>query len=146
MNFEEKLIERIKKLEREVERLRVKESPGGWQDWTPTLNTGAADLSGYDSARFIQNGKLITLTFIAQYKNVTGSSGLIEISLPVNAAVNGQHLSARVYPIGGTYAYVQCRIDTASQVIQLAKGMFVNPWAGNETDVYVFIEGFYEAL
>ena len=39
-NFEEKTVERIKKLEREVERLRVKESPGAWQSWTPTYGAG----------------------------------------------------------------------------------------------------------
>lgn len=39
-NFDEKVVDRIKKLEREVERLRVKESPGAWVGWTPASTVG----------------------------------------------------------------------------------------------------------
>jgi len=141
-NFDEKTVERIKKLEREVERLRVKESPGAWQDWTPTLNTGGADLSGYNSARYCQIGKLVFFTFQASVRDVTGN-GLIEIGLPVTCATHGTNASAVAYPINGTYEKVQCKLT--GNVMTVAKSMFSGAWAGTETGVYVIVEGFYEA-
>lgn len=173
-SFEEAVISRLQLVEREVERMRVKESPdmssylgitakaadsdkldgldstdfvlasglGEWQNWTPTLNTGGADLSGYNSARYCQIGKLVFFTFQASVRNVTGN-GLIEIGLPVTCATYGTNASAVAYPINGTYEKVQCKL--VGNVMTVAKGMFANPWAGTETGVYVIIEGFYEA-
>ena len=57
-NFDEKTVERIKKLEREVERLRVKESPGAWQNWTPTQTGWTALPTG--THRFCRNGQTVT--------------------------------------------------------------------------------------
>lgn len=144
-DFDEKLIQRLTKLEREVERLKVKESPGAWVDWTPTLNTGDADLSGYDLARYCTIGKLVFVLFSAINKTISGSSGLIDIGLPVASKYQGINLVARVYPVGGTYAMVQCQTITSPQAMRLAKSMFAAPWSGDETGVYVQIEGFYEA-
>lgn len=60
MNFEEKLIERIKKLEREVERLRVKESPDMSSYLGITAKAADSDkLDGLDSTDF---GRPVFLT------------------------------------------------------------------------------------
>ena len=53
MNFEEKVIERIKRLEREVERLRVKESPDMSSYLGTTAKAADSDkLDGLDSTAF----------------------------------------------------------------------------------------------
>jgi hypothetical protein len=85
----EKILERLKRLEREVERLKVKESPGAWLDWTPT-QTGwtALPLGVY---RYCRVGKLV----IAIIYMADGSSNATNavLSLPIQAAaylyVNG---------------------------------------------------------
>lgn len=63
MNFDEKVVDRIKRLEREVERLQVKESPGAWVNWTPTVTFegGTTDPSSIAkvSARYTQIGKTV---------------------------------------------------------------------------------------
>ena len=119
---------------------------GTWQDWTPTLNTGNADLSSYNSARYCQVGKLVFITFKASSVSVSGTSGSIRIGLPVATKVHGTNLNAVVYPIGSTYAKVQCIIRTDSPVMELFKGMFTtDAWAATETGIYIQIEGFYEA-
>ena len=60
MNFEEKVIERIKRLEREVERLRVKESPDMSSYLGTTAKAADSDkLDGLDSTAF---GRPVFLT------------------------------------------------------------------------------------
>ena len=69
MNFDEKVVDRIKKLEREVERLRVKESPGAWLAYTPTFTAGTgtfADTTG-STGKYCTIGKVM---HIAIYFNV----------------------------------------------------------------------------
>ena len=65
-NFDEKTVDRIKKLEREVERLRVKESPGAWTSWTPTVTFagGTTDPSSTTKqyARYTTIGKIVIAT------------------------------------------------------------------------------------
>jgi len=73
-NFDEKTVDRIKKLEREVERLRVKESPGAWTSWTPTVtfDGGTTDPSSTTKqyARYTTIGKIVIAT--ADYLFGTG--------------------------------------------------------------------------
>jgi hypothetical protein len=84
MNFEEKIIERLKRVEREVERLRVKESPGAWLDWTPA-QTGwtALPLGTY---RYCRVGKLVIA--IIYMENGSSSSGDAILSLPIKSAAD----------------------------------------------------------
>jgi len=78
MNFDEKAVDRIKKLEREVERLRVKESPGAWQNWTPTVTGWAA---GYTCiARYCKVGKLC---FVYLYISGTSNTTDAKATLPL---------------------------------------------------------------
>lgn len=60
-NFEEKSLGRIKRLEREVERLKVKESPGTWLAWTPTLTGWTESLPAGGIYRYCKIGKLVIL-------------------------------------------------------------------------------------
>ena len=84
MNFDEKLVDRIKKLEREVERLRVKESPGAWLDWTPYVEASVGSLTSYTSSgRYCRIGKVVTCyLYITITDNGTGN-GVISTNLPV---------------------------------------------------------------
>ena len=80
MNFDEKTVERIKKLEREVERLRVKESPGAWQDWTPSSQLGWTALPT-GLYRYCQVGKLVHC--IIAISAGTSNNTKAEIALPI---------------------------------------------------------------
>ena len=88
-NFDEKTIERIKRLEKEVERLRVKESPGAWLDWTPTVTFagGTTDPSTttLQYARYMQIGKIVIAT--ADYLFGTGGDRTqFKFTLPLTPA------------------------------------------------------------
>ena len=89
MNFEEKIIERLKRLEKEVERLRVKESPGAWLDWTPYVAAAGGSLTSYTSSgRYCRIGKVIICNFsITITDNGTGN-GAISTNLPVALSGN----------------------------------------------------------
>ena len=90
-NFDEKVVDRIKKLEREVERLRVKESPGAWMDWTPNVYAATGTLTSYTSSgRYCKIGKVVICNlYITITDNGTGS-GAIMINLPI--AMSGASL------------------------------------------------------
>lgn len=87
-NFDEKVVDRIKRLEREVERLRVKESPGTWLDWTPTYGAGTGmtfTSVSTISARYSKIGKVCLFNLSA-----TGTIGgtptwYVTATLPFNA-------------------------------------------------------------
>lgn len=114
-----------------------------WFNWTPTLNTGAADLSGYTLARFCKVGKTTHIMFNAGDKSLSGSSGLIEIGLPDTPKYYSTIMLAKAYPIDGTYVFVECNaVNTGKMTV--AKGTFGTPWTGNETGVYIYVSGFYE--
>ena len=114
-----------------------------WFNWTPTLNTGAADLSGYTLARFCKVGTITYIKFDVSNKSLSGSSGLIEVSLPDTPKIYSTMMLAKAYPIGGTYVFVDSQArDTGKMTI--AKGTFANSWVGDETGVYISVSGFYE--
>lgn len=83
----EKILERLKRLEREVERLRVKESPGAWLDWTPAQAGWAAlPLGVY---RYCRVGKLV----IVSVAMVSGQSTntYASLTLPIKSKNTGVH-------------------------------------------------------
>ena len=112
MNFDEKAVDRIKKLEREVERLRVKESPGAWQSWTPTVTGWAA---GYDcTAHYCKVGKMVSVK-IRIYG--TSNSVYVYVTLPFPSVLNGVFAWAYAMDDGvgqATPAYVV--LDTTSRI------------------------------
>ena len=76
-------------LERKVERLRVKESPGAWLDWTPYVEASVGSLTSYTSSgRYCRIGKVIICNFsITITDNGTGSVA-ISTNLPVALSGN----------------------------------------------------------
>jgi len=93
-DFDEKLIERLKRLEREVERLQVKEQPvGAWQSytvsWTATT-TNPSIGNGTLSGRYVQLGKtVICAVSLTMGSTTTYGSGSWNLSLPKTSANNG---------------------------------------------------------
>ena len=83
MNFDEKVVDRIKKLEREVERLRVKESPGAWQSWTPSSQTGWTALPT-GTYKYLTVGK--ALFFSIDISDGTSNATSAVLALPIMPA------------------------------------------------------------
>ena len=89
-NFDEKLIERLKRLEREVERLQVKEQPvGAWQSYTVSWTADTTNPSignGTLVGRYTQIGKTCVLVIaLTAGSTTTFGSGNWSFSLPKNA-------------------------------------------------------------
>lgn len=61
MNFDERMMQRLTNAEREIERLKVKESAGAWLDWTPTLTGWTESLPAGGVYRYCRIGKLVML-------------------------------------------------------------------------------------
>jgi len=83
-NIDEKVVDRIKKLEREVERLRVKESPGAWLAYTPTFTAGTgtfADTTG-SYGRYCTIGKVMHISIYFKVVDKGTASGVWYFSLP----------------------------------------------------------------
>jgi len=93
-------------LEREVERLRVKERPvnSGWQSYTPTWTAGTTNPSignGTLSGRYIQIGKLVYCQFTMRAGSTTTfGSGNWRFSYPVAPNID----NATNYQVGSIYA------------------------------------------
>jgi len=89
-NFDEKLIERLKRLEREVERLQVKEQPvGAWQSYTVSWTADTTNPSignGTLAGRYTQIGKTCILIIgLTMGSTTTYGSGNWSFSLPKTA-------------------------------------------------------------
>lgn len=83
-NFEEKSLGRIKQLEREVERLKVKESPGAWLNWTPTFTASSgtfADTSG-SFGSYCVVGKVMHISIYFNIVDKGTASGTWAFTLP----------------------------------------------------------------
>lgn len=93
MNFDEKVVDRIKRLEREVERLRVKESPGAWKDWTPTdaWTGGTTDFTtaGVVAASYCNVGKILLVNIVYQISTFgTGNRTQLTLTLPTGIDIS----------------------------------------------------------
>ena len=110
-NFDEKLIERLKRLEREVERLQVKEQPvGAWQSYTVSWTADTTNPSignGTLVGRYVQIGKTVICSIaLAMGSTTTYGSGDWSFSLPVTAKSSGlSYLGKWVIVDAGTTYY-----------------------------------------
>ena len=140
MNFDEKVVDRIKKLEREVERLRVKESPGIWQDWTPTVTWigTAPTTTTVTSARYCKVGKLVMFNVHLTIVKGSGTSTRAEISPPVTIADMASVASGRTTLHGGVIEGIVCPVSNSVAIR-------ANLGTAMSSDGYVIITGFYEA-
>lgn len=142
-SFEETVISRLQLLEREVERLRVKESPGAWLNWTPTITYtgGTTDptTTTITSARYCKVGKII---FYAVRLDITrGSSNrtTINVSVPVNFGTIHGVGYARQNVLSSSSTLLFIVGYSSGQVLRLALG------SAMDSDGYIVISGFYEA-
>ena len=139
MNFDEKVVDRIKKLEREVERLRVKESPGAWQSWTPTVTWigTAPTTTTVNSARYCKVGKLVAFNVYLTITRGSGTSSNATITPPV--AIGSAGVAIGRTTLHGGLETVVCYILSSSNNIspQLITSM--------SSDGYIIITGTYEA-
>jgi|LSQX01.1.fsa_nt_gb hypothetical protein len=138
-NFDEKAVDRIKKLEREVERLRVKESPGAWQSWTPTVTwVGIAPTTTtVASARYCKVGKLITFNVHLNITRGSGTAYSASIYPPVEIG-GGASVAIGRTTLHGSLEMVVCPISSAVTIqVQLGTAM--------SSDGYLIIAGTYEA-
>lgn len=157
-NFDEKVVDRIKRLEREVERLRVKESPDStgfvqtadlndaWQDWTPSAVTGWATGYTVKLARYKVIGK--TCFFAVDIRG-TSNSTAVNIALPHMSATG----SFDGY-WGGSCAFIQDNgtvatapgrwyVAESSATLVAHTDMAYGTWAASGTKRVIVI-GFYE--
>ena len=89
-DFDGKVIERLKRLEREVERLQVKEQPvGAWQSYTVSwtaVTTNPSIGNGTLIGRYVQIGKTCILVIgLTMGSTTTYGSGNWSFSLPKTA-------------------------------------------------------------
>jgi len=138
-NFDEKTVERIKKLEREVERLRVKESPGAWLDWTPTVTWSgtAPTTTTITQARYCRVGKLVAFNVYLIITRGSGTSNSLTITPPV--AIGSVGVAIGRTTLHGSLEPIVCYISSSSNNIspQLITAM--------SSDGYIIITGLYEA-
>lgn len=109
-------------------------------NWTPTLTGGNAKLSGYDYAYFSIEGRMLSLVFGTSNKNVTGSAGQIEVSVPVAVALGGVGRFGSFTFFISSYSYARAALDTK---ITLYKDITSGSWSGSETGVYIQLNGSY---
>ena len=116
-----------------------------WFNYVPSLNTDDADLSGYDLAKFAIVGRLCTIEFIANNRNITGSAGSIKIGLPVTTslAVTNSHQFTVAMFNGSIYAAVRNELANGSAVVKLYKDFSSASFAASETGYYFRISGSY---
>lgn len=145
MNFDEKVVDRIKKLEREVERLRVKESPivtPSWRDfyntpsifWSstpPTVSTRAGRFTVVGNTFFFRI--FVQITDIGSGNSTYGYIGNLSM-LPASgcAAYGVQNITS------ATYTSVAVHVNSSANQVQ-----FFLPAAINRNG-NLYIQGFYE--
>lgn len=112
-----------------------------WTDWVPNL-TGDADLSGYNTARYYRIGDLCFFYFTAVSKNVT-TAGIIKITLPFSPK-DGEEFTPSAQVHDGSAWIGMPHVKTADNAIELYKTAACGSWAGTETGVNIYIEGFFE--
>lgn len=107
----------------------------GWFGWTPTLNTGNSRLSGFTTARYLVQGKVVHLVFGANNVSVTGSiAGYIVVSLPNLGTYQASRQLYQLYASGS--GPVALAVVTGSELRLFKTGWFGN-WQNNETGVYI---------
>lgn len=138
-DFDEKMIQKLKRLEREVERLQRWESPGIWKVWTPTIAWGGGTTDpttvSVASARYCQIGKMVTF------------------SLTVQIVTLGSGDRTRMYASAPTGVYKSSTASVYRDIVNADKGRVFSSTSNIEVYFvggalaagYIFIGGSYEA-
>lgn len=145
MNFDESTVNKIKRLERLVERLKVGEKAGAWLDYDPTLAAvSGAFTTASASGRYSAIGKTVHLKAIISITNKGTASGYATITLPIaplatfREAMSGMSITSSS---GAFYSDLVCVIG-ATNLLRIYDG------AGNTAIVdgkALIITGIYEA-
>jgi len=114
-----------------------------WADWTPTLNLGPAVLSGYTVARYCIVGKIVFVLFLATTKNMGGSAGWAEISLPLGGVQGTISESIKIYD-GATHVNSACDIQPNGTYFRIYKTAANGNWNGTEVGVQIALNTCYE--
>ena len=139
-NFDETMLKRLTKLEREVERLRVKESPGAWQDWTPTIGYagggGTPTISAY--GRYTIVGKIVYLLLDGHLTRNGATHTYLTITTPTSIAKFGSGSFTHIF-LEADFSIGAVRKTglTGSAAFEVSTGTWTN-------DGYYWFSGFYE--
>ena len=136
MNFEEKIIERLKRIEREVERLRVWERPAGgsgfgeWVTYTPTL-------VGWSSTttlicKYLKMGKIL---FFSAIISGTSNSTTTTFTLPETAILTEYSGAMGLCVNNGSELTVAARytIVQGSDICKTYTNMAYGTWTASGT-------------
>jgi len=122
-------------------------STSAWQAWIPTLTGPYAVLSGYDFAKYVVIGKVCYFMFIADTRNLSGSSGSIRITLPVTPAVGVCVRMANIRVYDGA-AWVEStelfEIPQDLNYMSIYKAAAGGSWVANETGIHINIQAWYD--
>jgi hypothetical protein len=92
VNFDERMMQRLTNAEREIERLKVKESAGAWLDWTPTVTYygGSTETDptseSIETARYCRIGKLVHVNVVVSVTRGAGDQSRTVVTLPITGA------------------------------------------------------------
>ena len=140
-DFDEKIIERLKRLEREVERLQVKEQPvGAWASyavsWT-AVTTNPSIGYGTLAGRYVQMGKtIICVVSLTMGGTTTYGSGSWSFSLPKRAKSAGvRYLGTwNAYDAGADKSYAgNCEIWAGAAAIGAFSRDLSTGWLNSTT-------------
>lgn len=93
MDFYERLVTEITGLQRRVERLERIESPGEWQDWTPTLTQNVSVSFTTSYARYLTVGRLVVVRCLLLITGA-GTGGNVIVVGGIPAAIAPAHSGA----------------------------------------------------
>jgi len=138
-SFDETMLKRLKSLEREVERLKVKESPGAWANWTPTWTaktTNPTIGNGTLAGNYFLVGKMCTMYLYLLFGSTTDSgTGNWEFTLPFTSGAIQGYIAGNGYiaDYGTPRKYYQAIPLMQSSQTKITQYL----WAIPETDQYV---------
>lgn len=103
-----------------------------WFDWTPTLNSGDADLQTCNFAKFCIKGREFTVLFYGS-GNVTGA-GVIKISSPL---IQTGSISGMWIGYNGATSTIGMVIHQSDGCFDIYKDGWYGNWAGGESNVTI---------
>lgn len=142
MNFDERMMQRLTNAEREIERLKVKESGGAWLDWTPTQTGWTGLPTGI--YRYCKVGNLVTCKITMSAGTSNGTTAVLSLPFTnyaqVVAGANGLAIDNDITLNTTTRFY----IASSSANVEFFSNMGVGAWTASGTKrIYAVFQ--YEA-
>ena len=116
-----KFAEQLRALEKRVSHVeRVEGTNANWQNWTPSVayyggSTNPQSVS-FDHARYIQVGKIVTFSFVANVIRGSGNRTIVYFTLPVTAKYSNFSASCSEDVTTSTQLPRGCFADQANRV------------------------------